>query len=244
MKNPLTLLLAILTLITCATFTAAAETEATMTPTVEQIKCGINNAFIVTQGDSAILVDTATSNARTKRKILRACAGKDIKLIVLTHGHYDHAQNAAFLSRELGAPVAMHPADVPLLTNMMAQPLESPLWTSKILIWFTKLTNGKLNKVEPFELALELYEGLSLEEYGIDAEVIALPGHSDGSIGIVTPEWLIAGDALTNLFPPAGKAALWSDKEAMEASAAKAAALGDLTVYFGHGKPAPNQEVW
>jgi len=208
---------------------------------IQRLKCGVNNAYILTQDDSSILIDTAT--VKDKKKILRACAGKNIRLIVLTHGHYDHAQNAAFLSRELGAPVAMHPADVPLLSDMNSEPLQSPVWTGKILIWFTKFTNGRLNRCEPFELAVELHDGFSLEPYGINAHVIALPGHTRGSIGIVSADGLIAGDALTNLFPPAGKAALYSDEAAMHASTAKAGALGDMTVWFGHGGPVKNR-VW
>jgi glyoxylase-like metal-dependent hydrolase (beta-lactamase superfamily II) len=97
-------------------------------------------------------------------------------------------------------------------------------------------------KSEPFEVAVELREGFTLAAYGVDARIIELPGHSRGSIGVVSDDGLIAGDALTNLFPPAGKAALWSDRAAMEASAAKAGALGELIVWFGHGGPARNKE--
>jgi len=207
---------------------------------IERIKCGMNNAYLLSQGDNAILIDTATRASR--KKILRACRGKNVKLIVLTHGHYDHAQNAAALSRELGAPIAMHPADKPLLTDMTAEPLQSPVWTGKILIGFMKLSKGKFPKSEPFEPAVKLCEGFSFEEYGVDARVIELPGHTRGSVGVVSADGLLAGDALTNLFPPAGKAALWSDEAAMLESAARAGALGDMTVYFGHGGPAKNRE--
>ena len=207
---------------------------------IERIKCGMNNAYILSQGENAILVDTATR--ASKKKILRACKGRNIRLIVLTHGHYDHTQNAAVLSRELGAPIAMHPADVPLLRDMLAEPLESPVWTGRILIGFMKLSRGRTMESEPFEVDVELQEGFSFAEYGVEAKAIELPGHTRGSIGVVTADGLIAGDALTNLFPPAGKAALYSDEAAMLDSARKAGALGDMTVYFGHGGPAKNRE--
>ena len=207
---------------------------------IQRIKCGMNNVYILSQGDSAILIDTSVKKDR--QKILRACEGKNIRLIVLTHGHYDHAQNAAVLSRELGAPIAMHPADAPLLRDMLAEPLESAVWTGKILMGFIKLSKGRLTRSEPFEVAVELREGFSFAEYGVEAKVIELPGHTRGSIGVISEDGLIAGDALTNLFPPAGKAALWSDKVAMEASATKAGALGDRMVWFGHGEPAKNRE--
>ena len=208
---------------------------------ITPVYCGINNAYLLSQGENAVLIDTAVRKDR--RKILRACEGKNVRLIVLTHGHYDHTQNAAYLSRTLGAPIAMHPADVPLLRDILAEPLVSPVWTGKILIRFMKLSKGMMSKIESFEVGVELREGFSLEPYGVEGHIIELPGHTRGSIGVVTPGGLIAGDTLTNLFPPAGKAALYSDKAAMEASAAKAGALGDMTVWFGHGKPVQNR-VW
>ena len=211
---------------------------------IERVQCGVNNVWILAQGDSAILVDTATKTGR--RKIERACRDYDIKLIVLTHGHYDHAQNAAWLSEKLGAPVGMHPADLPVLADLLAEPIESPEWTGKIMLWFFGLLKqpglqwiGRLLFAnEPFEF-VPLKEGMSLKPYGVDGTIIELPGHTRGSIGIVADSALIAGDALTNLFGP-GKAALYSDIAAMDASADKAAALGDLTVYPGHGAPMEN----
>jgi len=212
---------------------------------IKQINCGINNVFIVSQGDSAILVDTAGTSSR--RRVLRACRKYDVKLIVLTHAHYDHAQNAAWLSEELGVPIAMHPADFPLLDDILHEPIQSTDFTSRALIAMLKLSRvpgfrwlGSIMAIEPFEF-IELYDGFSFAEYGVDAEIIGLPGHTPGSVGVLTKCSLIAGDALTNLFGP-GKAALYSDEQAMLESAAKASALGDIMVYFGHGKPLMNRE--
>ena len=39
-----------------------------------------------------------------------------MRLLILTHGHIDHAQNAAFLSKELNIPIAMHKDDVDLIS--------------------------------------------------------------------------------------------------------------------------------
>ena len=221
----------------------ALETQANVS--VRQIKCGINNVFILSQGDSASRVDTAGTSSR--RKVLRACKGYDIKLVVLTHAHYDHAQNAAWLSEKLGAPIAMHPADLPLIDDILYEPIQSTDFTSRALIAMLKLSRvpglrwlGSIMAIEPFEF-IELHEGFSLARYGVDAEIMTMPGHTPGSVGVVTSDALIAGDALTNLFGP-GKAALYSNEQAMLESAAKAAALGDIMVYFGHGGPLRNRE--
>ena len=213
---------------------------------IERIQCGTGNCFILSQGGSAILVDTAA--AGHKNKILKACEGRNIKLIALTHGHYDHTQNAAFLAGALGVPVAMHPADIPLLRDMAHEAMQATGFTSAFLVGMLKLSRNPFFRrllffmnVKPFEPAVELYEGFSFARYGVNASVIELSGHTKGSVGIAAGDNLIAGDALTNLFAP-GKAALYSDERAMLESAKKAAALGDVTVHVGHGKPMQNRD--
>ena len=68
--------------------------------TIQQIRCGSVNCFLVQSGRAAILVDTG--RAAYREKVLRACRAREevsVRLIVLTHGHIDHVQNAAFWRR-------------------------------------------------------------------------------------------------------------------------------------------------
>ena len=62
----------------------------------------------------------------------------------------------------------------------------------------------------------------------------------DGSVGVdVEGKHLIVGDALDNWIRP-GVAHLFHDRGAARKSAEKIRALGDRTVYYGHGKPTKN----
>ena len=196
---------------------------------IERIPCGLVNCYLLRGERGCVLVDTAMKPYRGR--VLRACHGKNVGLIVLTHGHIDHAQNAALFSKELGAPVAMHEADVPLLQNDASQPLQAHTPTGRLLR--KVLLRGTS---EPFPF-LSLNEGDSLAGYGVDAKVVALPGHTNGSLGILAGDSLIAGDALFHLgrLQPA---VLYVDRQAMEASAARSKTLGAKRVYPGHGRPA------
>ena len=61
-----------------------------------------------------------------------------------------------------------------------------------------------------------------------------------GSIGVdAGGRHLLVGDALDNWIKP-GNAHLYYDKEATKKSCEKLRALGERTVYYGHGKPTPN----
>ena len=191
---------------------------------VERIACGANNCFIVSQGDNSILVDTATLKYRGK--ILAKCVGRDVKLIFITHGHYDHTQNAAYLAENLKVPVAMHEADVPLLAEMPIPKAHALL--GRVMVAFMRLAKNNVTgkiislfqnaSIPPFKPDILLKDGDYLGEYGVSAEVVALPGHTNGSIGLKLGETgLIAGDAMMNIVRPQ-KAPHYLDRAAMEQS--------------------------
>lgn len=200
---------------------------------VKRIKCGNGNCFIISKGDNAILADTC--HTKYREKILNACKGYNIRLIVLTHGHIDHIQNAAYLSRELNAPIAMNGEDIPLIEDNMRQPLKAESFLGKIVLALSE-KSFREDEIPAFEPTVLLKGGDTLEEYGIPAEIIAVPGHTKGSIAIdVDKKYLIVGDALMNMFYPT-VSMLYNDKEEMLKSAKKICEIGDRMICFGHGK--------
>ena len=53
-------------------------------------------------------------------------------------------------------------------------------------------------KVKKFRVDKYLKNGDVINKYGLDLEIISLPGHTKGSIGIKYKEYLFCGDALVN----------------------------------------------
>ena len=161
---------------------------------IKRIPCGMVNCYLLTGKDGAVLVDTGETGY--EEKILEACAGKNVRLIMLTHGHIDHIQNAAYLARELKAPIGMNEKDLALKQNQFAQPLSGTGIFGKILESASK-KKMKKNRIEDFTPEIFLKEGDTLESYGIEASVLELPGHTEGSIGLeVDGQAVIVGDAL------------------------------------------------
>jgi hydroxyacylglutathione hydrolase len=80
-------------------------------------------------------------------------------------------------------------------------------------------------------------EGYDFSEYGFDAKVLEIPGHSKGSIGVLTSSGdLFCGDLLANV----GKPSIWSiidDPDAARASVERLKSLQINTVFPGHGQP-------
>lgn len=147
---------------------------------IERIQCGNGNCYLVYEGHNAVLVDI--SRTRFRDKILQVCKHKNIQLIVLTHGHVDHIQNAAYLSNELKAPIAMHKADYELSRNNMLESLSAHSLLGKLVLALS-IKSFQQDEIPFFEPEVYLQEGDSLEKYGVQATIIELPGHTKGSLG-------------------------------------------------------------
>ena len=205
---------------------------------IKRIKGGTDNCYLVTDGGQAILVDTASG--QNIDQVMAECDKYTLKLIVLTHVHFDHAENAAALSARYGVPVAIHRKDEELFDSFDKQPLKSSGLVGCVVLGMSLKVLRNTTVARPDNL-IYVEEGDDLNAYGFNAKVIELPGHTLGSIGLdVEGRHLLVGDALDNWIRP-GTGHLFYDKEATRKSAEKIRALGgDRTIYYGHGKPTPN----
>ena len=92
-----------------------------------------------------------------------------LALILLTHGHSDHAGCAAELRRRTGAKIALHLADAPLVRagrNGVLAPQDA---LGRLIRPFVD------EPFEAFEPDLLFNEGLSFEPYGLNARILPTP---------------------------------------------------------------------
>lgn len=205
---------------------------------IKKITIGTDNCYIVSNGRDAILVDTASAPGCDK--IIAECSKFNMKLIVLTHVHFDHAENAARIADHFNIPVAVSKEDVELFESFDKQPLFSYGLTGRIVLGLS-LTVLRNTKVEKPHNIIFIKDGDSLASYGIDAKIISLPGHTNGSIGVdVEEKSLLVGDELDNWVVPA-TGHLYTNLDAIKESAEKIRSLGERTLYYGHGKPTKNK---
>jgi hydroxyacylglutathione hydrolase len=198
-----------------------------------RISGGMANCYLIVGDGQCILVDTGGANYR--KKIFEAVKDYPVTLIVLTHGHYDHIQNAAYLADRLGAKIAMHKDDVELITNPSAQKAAGRSLIQKLFVRFSVLMSP-VTKIEPFEPDFLLTNGQDLEDYGVDGKIIELKGHTKGSIGILLNNGadFIVGDALMNFFKVT-EPFLFENHDDLRASM-KIIEDTDAKIYPGHGK--------
>ncbi len=205
---------------------------------VKRIRCGSVNSYLIEEHGKAVLVDTGRNGF--EEKVLAQCRKTKVELIVLTHGHADHVQNTAYLRKELGVPVALHKEDLNLIKDNFMEPLRFQGMLGMAVAEVTA-KSSETDRIPEFTPEIFIDEGDWLKDYGINARIMGLPGHTRGSIGIDLDEKaVIVGDALMNMFYPGLSLVYW-DRAEMLKSADKISALGARKVYFGHGSPVENR---
>lgn len=206
---------------------------------VHRIKCGNGNCYIIENGTNGVLVDTG--KREFAERVIEQCRAYNVKLLILTHAHFDHAENAAKISDALGVPIGMNEQDCDIIPSNTEQPMSAESFFGKIVL-SASMKDFSKRAIQSFKPDILLRDKDSLLDHGIDAQIIALPGHTRGSIGVdVDRKHLIVGDALMNMFYPT-VSMLYNDKEKMLESARKISDLGERTIFFGHGKPVPNRQ--
>jgi hydroxyacylglutathione hydrolase len=203
------------------------------------LKLGAVNCYLIKTGASYVLIDTGSSNqcATLEQELTSAgCRPGNLNLIVITHGDFDHTGNASYLRSKFNTKIAMHRDDLSMIEHgdMFANRKKG----NPIIGVLAKLFSG-FGKAQQCSPDITIDEGFDLSEYGCAAQVLSIPGHSRGSIGILTASGdLFCGDLLENIKIPA-LGSIMDDPETARASLEKLRGLPVNFVYPGHGQPFP-----
>ena len=213
-----------------------------MTQTVTPLALGSGlfgvNSYLVAADPGFVLVDTGTRRQRARLMEslrLHGCGPDSLRLVLLTHGDFDHIGNAAHLRREFGVPIAMHAGDVAMAANgdmFAGRRPRNPFLRSLVSL------AARLPQVDRFEPDRLVDEESDLAEYGLaGARVLLLRGHSAGSIALLLADGsLLSGDVLENRRKPR-LGSIMDDVAVAEAGVRRLRTVGAGTVYPGHGRP-------
>jgi glyoxylase-like metal-dependent hydrolase (beta-lactamase superfamily II) len=210
-------------------------------PGLWEVSLGFVNAFILDADHGLAVIDTGV--AGSAGKILEAVREigrepSDVRRILVTHCHIDHAGSLAELKRQTGAAVTMHPVDAEMVrAGKAVRPLKpAPGLINAFVCRF--LIPSTPTEVEATEVEHEVGDGETLPLAG-GLQAIHVPGHCAGQLAFLWPEHggvLIAADAVANVFGLA-LSPLYEDLAEGKRSAEKLAALDFRAACFGHGKP-------
>ena len=210
-----------------------------------RIKLGLNSTYLI-RGKDIVMIDGGMPNKFElfKRELskLKIQPG-EIKLIVLTHSHFDHSGSAKEIRDLTGARIAIHESErtylengvmiIPKGVNITGKITQPIVFSNFIKISFPKFSPDILITDKPY----------SLSKYGIDGNIIHTPGHTFGSISVI----LDSGEAFVgclahNGFPfriHPGLPIYAQDIEEIKKCWKVLIDEGVKMIYPGHGKPFP-----
>ena len=163
------------------------------------------NTYILSNDSEALVIDPGYE----ADAILDALQGKQLKAIVLTHGHFDHVGAVKELVAETGCDVYIHPAESAMPPMMTAGQL-----------YYTH-TYGEGDTISPID--------------GVELSVLHTPGHTPGSVCLLWKDQMFSGDTLFE--GSCGRVDLpGGDPRVMMESLRRLASLqADYHVHPGHG---------
>jgi glyoxylase-like metal-dependent hydrolase (beta-lactamase superfamily II) len=222
----------------------AGEDGLTMGVEVYPLRLGLTRCYVI-RDRGAILVDAGMpwQAGSFIRQLARTPVNPaEIRLIVLSHGHFDHAGSAAAIQRLTGAELAAHIADVDIVEgSRITKPTPQTRWGATM--W---------SALAPFMPALAARysahvdltigdDGRPLSDYGIAGRIVHTPGHTAGSLSVL----LETGQAFVGCMAHSGPPfrahpdlpIFADDPDQLRRSWEELIALGAQHVYPGHGDP-------
>jgi glyoxylase-like metal-dependent hydrolase (beta-lactamase superfamily II) len=210
-----------------------------LTANLHLLRFSIGQAYLWRDDDSLTLIDTGIPGSGAA--IENAITGlgfepAQLAQVVLTHFHGDHTGSAAEIRAWSDARTIAHPLDAPLIRGELPAP--EPVLTDWERPLFDRVGSLHLLLGPPVQVDQEVQDGEVLD-FGGGARVLAVPGHTDGSIAIHLPEHgvLFTGDTVAEAQGNVILGVFNLDRARAIESFRRMAELDVDIACFGHGDP-------
>ena len=210
------------------------ETRDGSTQRLYILTCGYGLGYLVEAPTGLFLFDCGVpGSAGVVLEKMRELGRADLKVIWITHAHYDHYGSAARLRELTGAKIGIHALDAEDLAHGKSK-LGTPRRYGAIYFALQPLVSfSRRLEPTPADFTLEDYE--TLERFGLDATVLHTPGHTPGHSSVLLGDGsALAGDLLGGFPKPALQNLLATDWDALPKSLEHLKQAKPARVYSGH----------
>lgn len=205
---------------------------------VRLIKVGITNCYLIEKNDLIILVDTGQKRKSEllKSQLSSLLGERNLDYLILTHTHYDHAENALMVKQKFSPKIIVHESEADFLQNGFTK---LPKGTNIITNFISGLGNRfarKIGEYNPVKADITANESYTMENIN-GIEIIHTPGHTIGSISIIIDnEIALVGDTLFGIFTKSVLPPFADDKKLLIESWRKLLKTNCLIFLPAHGK--------
>jgi hydroxyacylglutathione hydrolase len=171
------------------------------------------NSYLIFNGEKYILVDSGRRYAwlRLKRNLEKLGVNeKNLEALILTHTHFDHAENAASIKENFGARIIAHETEAGYLEAGDSPLPAGTVFYTKLLMKTFRTKAQPMFRYRPVTCDIPVRDKFDLNSLGFNAYILHVPGHTRGSIAIVVDnEVAFTGDNMVGVFdgsimPPFG----------------------------------------
>lgn len=211
------------------------------------------NAHLVCGSNGCVLVDAGIPGSEKHVERVLSKHGrtfKDIKLIVITHAHVDHAGSAYAIRKLSGAAIVAHANDMQHYSGEVPMTLCPTGWAGRLFLR-TPVPRQPYTSFTP-DIVMTDNDVLALDEYGISGYVGHTPGHTAGSISIqLSSKDALVGDLLASGILLGGmlrkqhaiRPPFEDDPYTVGKTLHRLLDAGMERFHLGHGGPLPAHEV-
>ncbi|MBB0232146.1 MBL fold metallo-hydrolase [Streptomyces calidiresistens] len=211
-----------------------------LAPNLYQLRMEVGHAYLWRDPGALTLIDTGSPGSGEAIVEAIERLGWDpgeLRTVVLTHFHADHAGGAAELAGRDGVTVVAHRLEAPVIRGEATGPEPDMDGAPE---WERALYDGVPHPptAPPAPVHREVGDGDELDIAG-GAVVVEAPGHTDGSIALHLPGpgVLFTGDAAAGANGGVIPGVFHADRTRATESFRRLAGLEVETVCFGHGDP-------
>ncbi len=214
---------------------------------------GMVNAHLIRSEAGCVLIDAGIPGSERKIGKVLAQHGltfRDIKLIVVTHAHTDHAGSAARLRVLSGAPILAHQEDADFYSRKERMTYCTTGWVGRLFLK-TPIPHEPYEGFVP-DIMMTNGHTVNLLDFGVDGVVRHTGGHTPGSIAVeLSSADLMVGDLIASgiligglIFKGRAIRPPFEDDPAMVArELIRMVESGGKRFHMGHGGPLEAPEV-
>lgn len=172
---------------------------------IYQVLGGRCNCFLISYRNKHLLVDSGRENRwenLSKGLDKLGVSHNSLMALILTHSHFDHAENAANIKEKYKTAITIHKSEADYLQRGDNPVIRGTTFVTRLIIAvLARKLVFRYIRYKPVEYDILVEERYDLNNAGFNGYLLHTPGHTPGSMSVIIEnEIAIVGDTMFGVF--------------------------------------------